>query len=590
MIRLLLACFARRANYRHIPPGRGRSARSDHTARLPYVGKVCLLRSVLVLLLASQCVWADPAERFFKRGQKAARNGNDVNAYLFFAQAKAFNPTERRYALAADMARKRAGQTLAGLGDFGVAASIDPANPSLLAGAATSESTPAPAAAGSLIDNVRRNARRLKPPVELQPADKTTSFNLKDKVSDVYEKVAEEFGLAVVFDSDFDKDRDIRLVLDECDFTQVVRVLNEIALGFVVPLNSRLFLVAEDTQAKRTDLEPVTTAIIPIPNAMTDEEIQQLGQMAQQILEIKRLQVDRVRRQIVIRDTVHRVRLAQALYDQLSHGRAEVLLEIELLATNTNDQLDLGVRLPTSFPLTNFSSVLRAVPPMVTGVPLIGFGGGKTVFGIAIGDAGLTAQRMQGSARSISRLQLRSAHGLPAEMTIGERFPIINASFSAVVSNQQIEDNIAQGTLRQPFPSFTFEDLGITFSVTPQVHSATEVSLEMEFKVQLLSGSSTNDIPILSNRQFTSLVRLRQGEVAVVSGMKIYERRTNQSGLAWLSEIPFLGKLFRDQSRQFNESDLVVAIQPRIVRLPPAEVASSDALRYGPETRPLSAL
>lgn len=554
------------------------------------MGKVRLLRSVLVLLLASQCAWADPAERFFKRGQKAARQGNDVNAYLFFAQAKAFNPTERRYAMAADMARKRAGQTLAGLGDLGVAASIDPGNGFLLAAAVPGESAPASAAVGSLIEMARRNGRRIKPPVELQPSNKTTSFNLKDKVSVVYEKVAEEFGLVVIFDSDFDKDRDIRLVLDDCDFTQAVRVLNEIVLGFVVPLNSRLFLVAEDTKTKRTELEPVATAVIPIPDAMTDEETQQLGQMVQQILEVKRLQVDRFQRQVVMRDTVHRVRLAQALYDQLSHGRAEVLLEIELLATNTNDQLDVGVRLPTSFPLTNFSSVLRAVPPMVTGVPLIGFGGGKTVFGIAIGDAGITAQRMHGSARSITRLQLRSAHGLLAEMTIGERFPIINASFSAVVSNQQIEDNIAAGTLRQPFPSFTFEDLGITFSVTPSVHSATEVSLEMEFEVQLLSGASTNDIPILSNRQFTSSVRLRQGEVAMVSGMKIYEQRNNQSGMAWLSEIPFLGRLFRDESKKFNESDLVVTITPRIVRLPPAEVANSDALRYGPETRPLSAL
>ena len=550
------------------------------------MGKVCLPRLILALLITLQCAWASPAERFFNKGQKAARQGDDIRAYLFFAQAKAFNPTERRYAAAADMARKRASQTFAGLGDLGVAAAVDPVNRFLLSGALPSEPPAAPAGASPLIENVRR----LQPPVQLEPDEKTTSFDLKDKVSVVYEKVAAEFGLGVIFDKDFDEERDIRLVLDDCDFTEAIRAMNEIALGFVVPVNSRLFLVAEDTQNKRTDLEPVATVIIPIPEAMTDEETQQLGQVVQQILEVKRLQVDRVRRQIVMRDTVHRVRLAQAIYDQLSHGRAEVHFDIDLLATNTNDQLDVGVRLPTSFPITNFSTVLQAVPPMAMGAPLVGFGGGKTIFGVAIGDAGLIAQRTLTSARSISRLQLRTAHGLPAEITIGERFPIINATFSAVVSNQQIEDNIAQGTLRQPFPSFTFEDLGITFSVTPNVHSGNEVSLEMEFEVQLLSGSSTNDIPILSNRQFTSSIRLRQGEVAMVSGMKIYERRANRSGMAWLSEIPFLGKLFRDTSRQFNESDLVIAIQPRIVRLPPAEVARSDALRYGPETRPLSAL
>ena len=48
------------------------------------------------------------------RAERAARQGDDVSAYLFFAQAKAFNPADRRYALAADMARKRAAQTLGG--------------------------------------------------------------------------------------------------------------------------------------------------------------------------------------------------------------------------------------------------------------------------------------------------------------------------------------------------------------------------------------------------------------------------------------------------------------------------------------------
>ena len=225
--------------------------------------------------------------------------------------------------------------------------------------------------------------------MQLEPDEKRTSFDLKDKVSVVYEKVAAEFGLGVIFDKDFDEDRDIRLVLNDCDFVEAIRAMNEIALGFVVPVNSRLFLVAEDTQNKRRDLEPVATVIIPIPEAMTDEETQQLGQVVQQILEVKRLQVDRVRRQIVMRDTVHRVRLAQAIYDQLSHGRAEVHFDIDLLATNTNDQLDVGVRLPTSFPITNFSTVLQAVAPMAMGAPLVGFGGGKTVFGVAIGAAGL---------------------------------------------------------------------------------------------------------------------------------------------------------------------------------------------------------
>ena len=156
--------------------------------------------------------------------------------------------------------------------------------------------------------------------------------------------------------------------------------------------------------------------------------------------------------------------------------------------------------------------------------------------------------------------------------------------------NQQIRDETEAGTLRQAFPSFTFEDLGLNFTATTHVHDADEVTIELEMEVQLLSGSAVNDIPILSNRSFSSAIRLRTDQTAVITGMKIFERRKNRSGLAWLSQIPWLGRLFSDQSNQFNVSELIVTLRPRIVRLPGAEIKPSLALRYGPESRPLSAL
>ncbi len=68
------------------------------------------------------------------------------------------------------------------------------------------------------------------------------------------------------------------------------------------------------------------------------------------------------------------------------------------------------------------------------------------------------------------------------------------------------------------------------------------------------------------------------------------EERKNRSGLAWLGKIPLLGRLFRKRTRQFNQSDLVLSIRPRMVRLPPAELGPSLTFRFGPEQRPLPAL
>ena len=554
------------------------------------MGKLCL--GVLLCSLTVAVLGADEAEELFKKGRRAARQGDAVTAFLYFSRARAAAPTDPRFLNAATAVRAGAGQTLAALGSYQAAAAVDAAQSYLLQGAAATADAKSADTASPVELRAMRAERRLMPPVELHPREKKSSFRVNESAGETYEAVAREFGLKVIFDSDFDREKEVGFELDQVDFTQAVRALNDIARAIVVPLTPEIFLVAEDSASKRTELEPMVTAIIPVPDAMTDEEVQQMGQAIQQVLEVKRLQTDRANRQVILRDTVHRVRLAREIYRHLSQARAEVVLEIDLIAMNETDQVDFGLKLPTAFPITNFSTLWRNQPPGggSSGVPLLGIGAGQTVFGIAIADALLTAKRTRASGRSLQRFQLRSAHGMPATLNIGERFPIINASFSAVVTNQQIDDETQAGTLRQPFPSFTFEDLGLNFTATTHVHDADEVTIELEMEVQLLSGSAVNDIPILSNRSFNSTIRLRTNQTAVITGMKIFERRKNSSGPAGLSQIPWLGRLFRDQSNQFNVSELIVTLRPRIVRLPPAEIEPSITLRYGPEARPLSAL
>ena len=549
------------------------------------MGKLCL---GVAACLAGSLLSAEEAEALFKKGRRASQQGDVVTAFLYFSRARAADPTDSRFWKAAAAVRTGAGQALAALGDQEAAAAVDV---SLSRQGRRAAGRDAGHAASSFDPYPLRDRRRLAPPVALRPSRKAASFSVKGTALAAYEAVAREFGLKVIFDSDFDRGKKLRFELADADFAESVTVLNDIARAFVVPLTSEIFLVAEDSAGQRAELEPLATAVLPIPDAMTDEEVQQMGQAVKQVLEIERLHTDSVNRQVMLRGTVHRLRLAREIYRQLSRPRGEVVLEIDLVAMNDTSQVDFGMRLPTAFPVTNFSTIWRNQPPDSgsVGVPMVGVGSGRTVFGIAVAAAELTARKTRSSGRNLQRFQLRSAHGQPATLNIGERFPIINARFSPVFSNQRIEDETRAGTLRQAFPSFTFEDLGLNLTATPHVHYANEVSVEIEIEIQLLSGSAVNDIPILSSRNFNSTLRLRTDQAAVITGMKIFERRGNRSGLSWLSEIPWLGRLFRNSSNQFNVSELIILLRPRVVRLPPGEIELPTALRYGPEARPLSA-
>jgi general secretion pathway protein D len=299
--------------------------------------------------------------------------------------------------------------------------------------------------------------------------------------------------------------------------------------------------------------------------------------------------VDANRRQVYVRDHVTRVRLAEALYRDLTRRRGEVLLELELVSVNSSKVTNLGATLPTSFPAFYFGTFGNSQPPANTG-PLVGIGGGDTLFGIRIGDAAFQANWNRSQGRLLSRFEVRPTDGLPASLHIGDRYPIVNAIFSPIVVTDQIQNLQNSGQYRQPFPSFTFEDLGLVLKVTPRVHDRREVSLTIEAEFRVLAGTSLNGLPVISSRKFSSAVRLREGESSLVSGLAVLQNVHTRSGLGPLAEIPLLGHLLGSHQWQADQSELLVSITPHLTVAPPGEQDPPRSFHYGAELRPVPSL
>ena len=558
-------------------------ARDEGPPRQPFVRRTLLGVVCLLALLLPPPAWADRAGDLFKQARKAESEGNDVEAYLLYMAARAQDPTNRKLVFAAQGVKQRAAQTLAGVGQFDAALALDPANVYLR------KYEQSIAAGKTLVASLTDlpEPRPLRAPVMLEPRDKTASFKVRGSIKSVYENVAEVFGLAVIFNSDYGGEKEIRFELDNADFDETLFALIDVTKTLLVPVSSKIFLIAEDTQANRKDLEPTAVVVLPIDNALNAEQAQQIQQAIQQILDIRRVHLDSARQQIVLRDTVARVRMAEALVRHLSNPVAEVLIEVDLITVVDSKEITAGILLPGSFPITNFSTILQNVPPTAS-IPLLGIGGGGTVFGVAIGTTQLIAKKLSSTARLMNSFSLRATSGLPADFLIGERFPIITAQFGA----PRTADGTDPSTpgFRGNFPSFTFEDLGLVFNVTPYVHSANEISLELEVEVKQLTGRAVNGLPVLSNRSLQSYVRLQAGEMALVSGLALVEERDTGSGVTFLSEIPWLGRLFQRNFVQTRQNHLILAIRPRILRLPPGEISPTLTFRYGPEQRPLPAI
>ena len=125
--------------------------------------------------------------------------------------------------------------------------------------------------------------------------------------------------------------------------------------------------------------------------------------------------------------------------------------------------------------------------------------------------------------------------------------------------------------------------------ITPHVHGMDDVTLDLESEFKVITGQSVNGIPIISHRQLTSKVRLREGESAVVGGLLTSNEARSISGIAGLADMPALGALFRQTNKNEQTSEVLVVVKPTLLGLPPDQFVA-PAIYTGSETRPLTPL
>ncbi len=122
-------------------------------------------------------------------------------------------------------------------------------------------------------------------------------------------------------------------------------------------------------------------------------------------------------------------------------------------------------------------------------------------------------------------------------------------------------------TLQQPYPGSEYVDLGVKIKATPTLHGDKEVTLQLEFEIRALSGESVNGIPILSNRNLTQTVRVKVDEPTLITGLSDTEETRAITGLPGFASIPGVGYAFGTRSKSLQDTELLIVITPRILRL-----------------------
>ena len=117
------------------------------------------------------------------------------------------------------------------------------------------------------------------------------------------------------------------------------------------------------------------------------------------------------------------------------------------------------------------------------------------------------------------------------------------------------------------FPRATVskEEAGIKLSVTPQITNNRMVLLNIKAENSSAEISST-DVGVIFNRQRAeSMVLVADGEAAVIGGLTVTETTRFRSGIPVLMNLPFIGRLFSQNSKNEKKRDLLILVTPHIL-------------------------
>src|SRR5207247_1316154 len=154
--------------------------------------------------------------------------------------------------------------------------------------------------------------------------------------------------------------------------------------------------------------------------------------------------------------------------------------------------------------------------------PLATFGGGKTLTGVSLDQVSAQLSLNQSSIKTLDHAMLRASQGNDATFRIGSRFPILNASFAPVFNTPAISRVLQNNSFQAAFPSFNYEDLGLTIKAKPAITSGSDVGLQVEINLRSLAGESHNGVPVIGNREYKSSINLVDGEPTAVAGQVTY--------------------------------------------------------------------
>jgi general secretion pathway protein D len=279
-------------------------------------------------------------------------------------------------------------------------------------------------------------------------------------------------------------------------------------------------------------------------------------------------------------------RSLRTVIDALDQRREQVYVEALIVEVSTGLAAEFGVQWNAGrnigdgqnlFGGTNFSTTVGSNILGIAANPLVNIGqglnlgiikGSITIPGltdangnpVTVPNLQLLARALEGdsNANVLSTPNVLTLDNEEAKIVVGQNVPFITGTYTPTA-----------GSATNPFQTIERKDIGLTLRVTPQVSEAGAVKLRISTEVSSVTRDKAlvQSADIITNkRSLDSSVLVDNGQIVVLGGLIQDDQQAAIDKVPLLGDIPYLGALFKYESRNHKRTNLMIFLRPVVLK------------------------
>lgn len=332
-------------------------------------------------------------------------------------------------------------------------------------------------------------------------------------------------------------------VIHESDFYKVV--IDKAQTVNVEPLETKLYQLNYIRNTKAREVFNSFLSVSSPSNKLDEKELIAKVSIANHSVEI--LPNSNV---LLVSAISEKITALDEFVSAIDKDSKQVMIEAIIMETDIGSSKNLGINLSSALSSNGFSLV-STTANAVSDLTKLSVGG-SALYSSGGDIRGLvTALINDENTKILSTPNILVMDRERGHISVGQNVPFL-------VSNEVSENG---NTIQQ----IQRKDVGISLSVTPHVLSSGQVILKINQESSSVTNSTQASDIITNKRSISTVAKMMDGETMALGGLVSEETRLSESGVPMLKDLPFIGRLFRSESKETVQRELTVLIKTQIL-------------------------